>query len=700
MRYINVPCVVNGKEELRLEKIYEINELGVEDLLNCEVVSKKQGKHKIEYINSPITFDIEAYTPEPPKDENGDYLYKPYAFMYQWQACILGRVCFGRTWEEFCDLLYVLRSTLELNSTRRAVIYVHSLPYEFQFIKDFLKVEEMFAKEKRNPLRFLSDGLEFRCSYALSNRSLSSFCENSSNCIHFKLSGDDFDYRKERTPFTPLTEKEEGYCYNDVAGLYECILSLMDEDDLSTIPMTNTGYVRREFRQAMNTKELRRLFLKTRLTVEQYQLLRRAFRGGNTHANRFLAGLILKNVHSYDESSAYPACMAMDLFPMGKFTNVTLDTQEKLDYYTKNYCVVMDVEFYNVVLKDNIPVPYMDLAHCRHETEVLNDNGRVLEASYVEMSLTEIDLEIIREQYDMEGFRVTHAMYAERGHLPDEFIKKMMEFFEAKTQLKDVEGREYDYAKGKNRLNSSFGMTVTDLAHDEIIFNPELEEEWDKNDCDLEKGLNDFYDSRNNFLSYQWGVYVTANARRRLQKMIDKVGMDLVYCDTDSIKFINDEHIKEFEELNKKLIKQAEENHIPAYCDRTRDGETKRFYLGVWDNDGEYIRFKTLGAKKYCFDKWKKDKNTGEKKQVFEITVSGMAKKKGAKAVGSIEGFELERTFENIGRTTSWYNDSKVHTITYKGDTFTTASSIGVLDTTYTLGVTGEYLQLIKDNLK
>jgi hypothetical protein len=128
------------------------------------------------------------------------------------------------------------------------------------------------------------------------------------------------------------------------------------------------------------------------------------------------------------------------------------------------------------------------------------------------------------------------------------------------------------------------------------------------------------------------------------------------------------------------------------------EGKTTRFYLGTWDNDGNYIDFKTLGAKKYCFDKWKKDKKAGVKKKKFEVTVSGMNKEKGAKAVGNINNFNIGITYNNIGRTTSWYNDQQPKQITINGDTFITASNIGILETTYTLGVTNEYWALIGAN--
>ena len=83
----------------------------------------------------------------------------------------------------------------------------------------------------------------------------------------------------------------------------------------------------------------------------------------------------------------------------------------------------------------------------------------------------------------------------------------------------------------------------------------------------------------------------------------------------------------------------------------------------------------------------------------FHITVSGMGKQKGAVAVGSIENFIIGKTFQDVGRTVSYYHDCKPYQLTVDGCTFTTASNIGIVDTTYTLGVTDEYWELIKLNM-
>ena len=687
MHTINVPTTRGVKKEI----VYNIDDFPYEQLISLPMCKRK----KNQFYNVSASFDIETTSIEPPKV--GDkYIFNPYGFMYQWQFCICSMVVFGRTWDEYQTFLTRLRQQLELSDTRKLVVYIHNLAFEFQFMKEFITIDSMFSKDKRKPMKIISDGIEFRCSYFLSNMSLAKFCENSELCYHYKMS-DEYDYRQIRTTSTILTETEQAYCYNDVRGLNECIDTLLDNDvdTIASIPLTNTGYVRREYRKFMATKQNRYNFVKTALNEHEYNMLRSAFRGGNTHANRFTANMVLEDVFSFDISSSYPSCIEIDEFPIGKFTRVKLNNQMKLNYYCDNYCVVMDISIYKPILNYDAVIPYIDIAHCKEKSNIINDNGRVLQADFVRLTITNIDLDIIRSMYTFEGFEVNDAIYADKGKLPDELRNKLMDFYVTKTQLKDIDGKEYEYMKSKNRLNSTFGMMVTDVAHSDVTYEQSTMV-WDEVKPDLVTSLESFYKSRNNFLSYQWGVFVTANARKRLQIMIDVVGRDLVYIDTDSIKFQNRAHIAEFNALNRKLIVQAETNDILAYVDRTdiKEGkeETRRFHLGTWDNDGEYLRFKTLGAKKYCFEKLKK----GEQK--FEITVSGMSKKKGAQAVGNIDNFLIGKTYSNIGRTTSWYNDEEIKEITINGDTFITASNIGILETTYTLGVTNEYWALIGAN--
>ena len=156
--------------------------------------------------------------------------------------------------------------------------------------------------------------------------SLQKFVSSTPKALYWKKGGD-LDYKKIRTPSTPLTNEELAYCYNDVRGLREAISHLLkfEHDTLATIPMTSTGYVRREFRSAINKNPRNHyIFKELRLDPFVYALLKTATRGGNCHCNPTLSGAlddrnVFSPVGSFDMSSAYPAVIMQCKFPMSPF---------------------------------------------------------------------------------------------------------------------------------------------------------------------------------------------------------------------------------------------------------------------------------------------------------------------------------------------------------------------------------------------
>ena len=88
---------------------------------------------------------------------------------------------------------------------------------------------------------------------------------------------------------------------------------------------------------------------------------------------------------------------------------------------------------------------------------------------------------------------------------------------------------------------------------------------------------------------------------------------EFVYTDTDSVKYIG--HF-DLSIINNKLQKIAELNG--AYAD---DKKGKRHYMGVYEFEGTYKRFETLGAKSYVYE----DDNND-----LHITIAGVPKEAGA----------------------------------------------------------------------
>lgn len=651
------------------ETTYALTEIPWGDYLMSPTSKTK----RTSYLEIPATFDIETTT-----IENAE---RPFAFMYHWQFCLGEHVTFGRTWEEFQHYMETVSNKLQLSSKRRLVVYVHNLPYEFQFMRDFFSITEAFCKAYRKPLKFIANGcFEFRCSYALSNMSLQKFCENEPGVVHGKLT-DSFDYSKIRTSETPLTPEEEIYCYNDVKGLAECISARMQEHDLSNIPLTSTGYVRRDFRHAVERNASNRAtFLNRKLSPLLYTLCKEEFRGGDTHANLRWSLQILHNVNSVDLGSSYPAAMMYDRYPMTPFIPVS---PKRLKSLGSDFAYICRVRFSNLKYVGDTGIPYISISKCLHvSSDRVNDNGRLLFATYADMTVNDIDLKIILHEYTFGDIHMKDLHISKYGYLPDEFKEQLLIYFKAKTELKNQPEHEYEYMKSKNRINSAYGMMVTDIAQDETLYE---NGEYIQKPVDIEKALQRYYRSRNSFLSYQDGIWVTANARFRLRQGLYRTKEDTVYVDTDSIKYKKD-HRADFADLNKEIEALSEQYGAYAY-----DIYGNKHILGVWEPDGAYEEFKTLGAKKYVV------RQDGK----YKSTISGVKKTAGAKyfTEHGIDSFANGTTITDSGHLSAYYNDSSIHQITINGTIMTTGSNVALVDKPYTIGVTGEYLDIYQKTL-
>lgn len=638
------------------------------------------------------TFDIETTTVTCPDKD---------AFMYHWQMTVGGIPVYGRYWDEWMEFLNELVERLELSESRKFVIYVHNLAFEFQFMRDFL--EKMggfdgFYIDKRKPLSIrCSNGIEFRCSWKLTNMSLERACGFERGVEIGKQSGT-LNYRKIRTPRTELSDTEFAYCIADVLSLHQLIECRLknERDDLDTIPLTSTGYVRRDCRRSTEREEgYRELFKSLTMTKEVYLLLKEAARGGDTHANRRLSGRILEDMDSFDVQSSYPAQLKMKRFPMTKFVPYgDVESPEELERLLDAKACLFRVAFGGLRLKDEYAMPYISQDKASACVKGIFDNGRVLRAETLLLTVTDIDYKLIRRQYVWDEMYVSDMHVAEYGYLPESILAVVDKYFQLKTQLKgelakakaagDLEriaDLEYEYGKSKNRLNAIFGMMYTDPVRETVTLSGS---EWTVETPDIEEALEKYYKSRNSFLYYPWGVWTTAHAREHLADLVDMTGQDTTaYCDTDSSKCHADEEIRaRVDSKNQEIMAMAQERG--AYCDY--DGT--RYYMGIYEYEGHYDRFKTLGAKKYVYEKG------GE----LHVTISGVAKASAPHELGRIENFVPGFTFYKAGGNTLTYIDSFARDISVNGCMFLSGSAVAVEDSTYEIGITEEYAEVIGYN--
>ena len=510
----------------------------------------------IEYINLPVAFDIEV--------TSFYYNEEKMSCMYIWQFGINGNVVIGRTWEEFqifCDRLVTF---FGLNFKRRLPCYVHNLSYEFQFIKKYFKWRDIFAREKRSPMKALTTtGIEFRCSYMLSGFSLEQTCKDLTKYKMKKKVGD-LDYDKMRFPVTPLTEPEMGYCIYDVIGVMCYIQEEMEiAGDVTKIPMTKTGKVRNYCREkcVKGDKGKNYRILMSKLTIDgaqEYNLLKDAFQAGYTHANWLNANEVFTDVYSEDFTSSYPSVMVCEKMPMSKGEWVINPTIKQVEEMIKaNYYVIFKVQIENIEEKPNIPDHYISLGRCKGIRNAKSDNGRLISADRIQTTITSDDWEIIKKVYDFKIEDVTVGMCIRyvATYLPRDFVQCVLDFYRDKTTLKDVPGMEAEYQGKKGMLNSCFGCSVTDIVCDEIGY----DDEWISNNPNIEEAIEEYNKSKSRFLFYPWGIAICSKARKNLWNGILELGQDYIYSDTDSVKFINyDKHKQYFEDYNIKVGKKME----------------------------------------------------------------------------------------------------------------------------------------------
>ena len=228
--------ILTGYDKV-LKHIKEWDHLKIDiDKLNNERWVRKV-RTKTYYCSYPLSFDIETSSFYQGEDKA--------VTMYIWQVAIGDNVYIGRTWEDFMRFNKILIDGLGLNENRRLIFYVHNLAYEFQFFRLYYDWLEVFALDERKVCyACTTTGLEYRCSYILTNENLASVAKHLKRPIE-KLVGD-LDYNLIRSSSTPLDDNELAYCVNDVLIVTEFIREQIEiEGDILHIPYTKTGYVRR-----------------------------------------------------------------------------------------------------------------------------------------------------------------------------------------------------------------------------------------------------------------------------------------------------------------------------------------------------------------------------------------------------------------------------------------------------------------------
>lgn len=660
----------------------------------------RHSKHKVSYLNVASAFDIETTS----TIVDGE----PVSFMYAWCFGIGNKkhLARGRTWEEFVSLLDELRSYYGLNLNKRLVVYVQNLSFEFQFMKEYLNIVDQFSTDQREVMTAVTDmGIEFRDSYILSGTNLNDMANSLTNHKIEKLYGY-LDYNIIRHHKTTLTAEEWKYIEHDVLILIYYIQEQIElyDNKITNLPKTNTGRVRTLINKNLKTSigsgqksygAKERAFeaiSNLRLTTTSYYSAKNAFTGGYVHSNPKYMNETLENVYSYDISSSYPSVLVYKKYPMStpeKYRGLTLDEFKEI---TKDNLTIGDFAFKNLRKKTNVPDSYLSEEHCKISGLKIIDNGRVKRANKIAVTITNIDFNTVERVYEWDKLVIGETYVYKKDYLPLQIRQTVLNLYKDKTNLKGVKGKEKEYLNSKAMINSVYGMMVTDIIKPKHAYDNGT---WVKQNRSHIEQIDEYNekDERSNY--YPWGVFIASYARENLWRAILAVGDDYVYSDTDSVKFTNlDKHIDYFNNYNALINKVADYMGNSKYLSidmfKPKDKKGNTHTLGLWEVDGEYKRFKTLGAKMYVAE---------TKDDELEFTVSGIGKEK-------IKKYMLDKYKDNdtvfnefrsglvipkdySGKTVSLYIDKpkEIEVTDYQGnkETVTALSGVYIAPTEFTI---------------
>ena len=549
---------------------------------------------------------------------------------------------------------------------------VHNLAYEFQFCKNLLDWENVFAKENRKPITATANGVYFIDTYQISHKALSKVGKE----VGVRKLTEKFDYSIVRTSNTTMNDEEYAYCCNDVIIPTLYIQQLIDDYLIPEkfLPVTQTSKIRHIMKQQFKTTYMGAWrdtaeWLGDNLypeTFEEYKNdMKYLFRGAWTHGNPKHVGELLKEVDSYDITSSYIYTMFTDLFPMSKFKDTELRPEE-IDTNTTAFKGVFI--FYNIQSKNNIAY---ESVHKVSAKGVINDNGKVYYAKEMKAYLTDVDFELYKNHYDWESYECFDLQISKKARLPRYVIGPMINAYLDKQRKKM---NHESYITEKELVNSSYGMMVTKipLTESKVVGTRWVTEERD----------DPYSDRYRSFLSPYWGIWVTAYSRKHLFDGIDCYDT-FYYSDTDSIKG----HVsaETMEKLNRQIFENVKKSKEFYNIDNELVDD-----LGQWDYEGRIKLFKYLGAKRYiCY----KDGKT-------TATIAGCPK---SEYINHYSGHMFAKQFHEFTnnfslksvKLRSLYND-KTYQIEVDGCQQEIYGCNTLLPTDFTLSMAGVYIEFIK----
>lgn len=535
-----------------------------------------------------------------------------FSIPYLWGIIVDGKVETGRGLSSFL-------SKLEDISKGGIIVYMYDLKYLYGYIEGLegiglrLKIE----KEDGTITSFHVRGITFKSISALT-------CDR--NRGHFNNIDVDYE-RRLKHDRSVLDNSEYTNMSKMLVNEYSYIKSLCEEyKGLENIPKTRASIVQLKYRSscfgfnAFNPKSF--LDKKNRIEMRKYQkrfgffdytssnlhtfpifgvdhykFLKKCFVGGYCGYNLNKLNHTIKDVKCYDFTSSYPTRLLEYKYPtkfIGRKYNVS---EEEAKYLNSRYWTLLEVELSNLELRDGKCCAPIRIIKDRankgvrtiKEVDGLQTNERfVIGAKRITLTLSYTDLISYSWFYKWDSIKYNYVEWYYADYLPVGYQKVVLDTFINKSLYKG-EG-SYKEITAKAECNISWGLF------------------WSGFYRDIEKDIKDYNRCRGVFdrrtSDVRWAIACTSYARRDLLYIINELGNDWDYSDSDSVYFEND-HNDLIDDVNLKTHNRLSLNPLLKDVNLNIENfnKTRVSTLGKLTFDGSYKRFKTIGCKTYLCQK-------------------------------------------------------------------------------------------------
>ena len=516
---------------------------------------------------------------------------KDESFVWAWALCEIGNtgnLRIGNTIESFFETI---------RKENNPIILFHNLKFDGEFILYYLLkngYEYVNKNDRRNKTfsTLISDmGLFYqievyfdvgkktrKVTFLDSLKVINQSVEQIAKTFNLEESKLTIDYNKPRKKGHILSNDEVEYIKNDVVIVAKAMDYLYS---MGLTKMTAGSNALFEYRTILTNKKFEKLFPK--LSYECDKDIRQAYKGGFTYLNPEYEGIDVCEGEVLDVNSLYPSVMYNCLLPFGEpyFFEGKYEEDKVFPLYIQRITCSFKLK------KNKIPTIQIKHRQFLDNEYLVSSNDEI-----VALTLTNVDLKLFLEQYDVEDlvyhsgwkFKAMHGLFKD-------YIDKWIEIKNQAT----IDGNKGMRQIAKIMLNSLYGKFATGLDVQSKI--PYLENDivhYKLGEKEVKEGL---------YLPL--GAFITAYARDKTIRTsqaiktysINKYGEDLYYySDTDSIHTgLPIEELKQFCDIDDvKLGCWKHESHFT----RARFVRQKTY---IEEIDGK-MHITCAGLPKRCYD--------------------------------------------------------------------------------------------------